>query len=188
MNQAQHLSADQVRSALASLVDIHRENSNYRLQNYLNCVDDYSFGGICDQAQDQKEGQMIRLLHLLEEQEANGGFLEEEVQELELQTLDGEFLSNNIVNGRFGYCFMYGTEETGMNFVGLSKKQSTYQKKGLQVVTRKYLLKVVYTGRLTNKGTAARVVELISKSESIDSSVDCTIDNRNYSLWILKTA
>jgi len=97
-------------------------------------VDDYSWGGICDQAQNRSEQALSMVLGLLKEQEENGGFLISKVTELELQNLDGTFVSSNIINGKYGACFMFGTEQEGFKFCGLAKKQSTFEKKGYKVV------------------------------------------------------
>lgn len=182
------LTSAQVEASLKRMCEEHGKNTDYRMQNYFNCVDDYSWGGICDQAQAQKENMMRRVVERLKEQEENGGYINITATELELQTLDGEFVSNNIINGRYGACFMFGTEETGFKFVGMAKKQSTFEKKGFRVVSKNYGLKVIYTGRLTAKGNAERLVELVSVTKTIDPVIDIKIDNKDYNLYILKTA
>lgn len=170
-----------------SLIKVHSENTDYRMQNYLNCVDDYSWGGLCDQAQSEKESQIRRLISKIKEQEENGGFLIETVSEFELRSIDGSFISKNIVEGKFGKCFMWGTEEDGRNFCGLLLKQSTYAKKGYACITKTYRLKVVYTGFISSKGNCLRTVELIDVVESIDDKINyASLGSSNYSMYVLR--
>jgi hypothetical protein len=180
------LTSKQLQVSLDEMKKRHAENSEYRMQNYFNCVDDYSWGGICDKAQDSAENGLSMVLNLLKEQEENGGFLIRKSTELELRDLDGNFVSNNIINGKYGPCFMFGTEKEGFNFCGLAKKQSTFEKKGYNVISKNYNLKVVFTGRLTKSGYAERIVEFISMNESIDAVIDITINNRSYDLFKLR--
>lgn len=179
------LTSQQVEANLKELKARHIENSSYRLQNYLNCVDDYSFGGLCDKAQDEHYRALSRVLGLVKEQEENGGYIIEELEELELQTLAGEFVSKNIIQGKFGLCFMYGSESKGLKFVGLSKKQSTYDKKGFKVVSRVYKVKVVYTGRITSRRNPELIIELLGVNESIKEKITPSL-NDSYLLYKLK--
>jgi len=175
----------QLQAAYNSMRERHSENTEYRMQNYFNCIDDYSWGGIQDQTQSQKENRLLWLIDRVKEQDNNGGFLEESATELILQSSDGAFVSANIVRGKWGKCFMWGSEEQGMSFLGLSTKQSTFAKKGYRVVTKKYRLKVIYNGRITQSGNFSKSVELIEMIESVDSSIDTLFDNKNYNLWVL---
>jgi hypothetical protein len=81
---------------------------------------------------------------------------------------------------------MWGSEQGGFQFCGLSKKQTTFEKKGFRVVSKHYELKVRYTGKVTRSGYADRVVELISTFESVDDTIDISIDNRNYGMYKLR--
>ena len=149
----------------------HSKNTDYRMQNYFNCVDDYSWGGICDQAQDQKMGQLERLYNTIIEQEKHNGYLVEVAYSFELQDLDGNVVSTRLVNGKFGLCFIIKKSEFDVQFVGASAKQSTFLKKGFQLVTKKYELKVIYMGTLNSK-FANRKVELISLTDSIEDKIN----------------
>lgn len=182
------LTSEQVQGALIRMKEEHGKNTAYRMENYFNCVDDYSWGGICDQAQNRSEQALSMVLGLLKEQEENGGFLITKVTELELRNTDGSFVSSNIINGKYGACFMWGSEQNGFQFCGLAKKQSTFEKKGFVVVAKNYELKVRYTGKVTKGGYADRVVELVSTSETIENTIDISIDNRSYDLFKLKSA
>jgi len=184
--EIQFLTSEQVQGYLVTMREEHRKNTDYRMQNYFNCVDDYSWGGICDQAQDRTYSNLSHVLNLVKEQEENGGFLTEVVTELELRNLDGSVVSSNIIKGKFGNCFMWGTEQNGFSFCGLSKKQSTFEKKGYVVVSKHYELKVRYTGRVTRSGYADRVIELVSTSETIEDKIDSSLDNKGYDLYKVK--
>ncbi len=181
------LTSVQVQETYNAMVAAHRKNTDYRMENYFNCVDDYSWGGVCDKAQDQAESRMLYIIDLLKSQEENGGYFIKNVTELVLQNFDGSFLSDTVVKCRYGYCFMWGREQTGLHFCGVAKKQSTYTGKGFKVISRRYELKVVYTGKSTRSGYAQRTVELISVTDSVDDQFDDeNIDYKSYDLYILK--
>lgn len=181
------LTSKSVESRLKSLIESYKEDSEYRMKNYYDCVDDYSWGGVCDQAQKDVIRGLETVLALLLEQEANGGYIYKTITELELQTLNGEFVSNKIVAGRYGSCFMWGNDEFGVKFCGLSKKQSTFAKKGFVVVTKHYNLKIKYTGTVTKGGYADCIVELVDLNTTINQEVDTMAKNNNYALYKLKT-
>lgn len=181
------LTSKTVESKLTSMIESARENSEYRMKNYYDCVDDYSWGGACDQAANQQINSIRMVLDLLKQQEANDGYIYKTITELELQTLEGKVLSNKIVKGRFGYCFVWDTDSEGVKFCGLSKKQSTFEKKGFVVVSKHYEVKIRYNGFLTKSGYADCVVELINVTASIDTTIDDSTRNNNYALFKLKT-
>jgi hypothetical protein len=162
----------------------HNKNSDYRMQNYYNCVDDYSWGGICDRAQDHEMMRLKGMLYNVLEQEENGGFCKEIAHVYELQDMDGNVLSTRLVKGKFGLCFIIQHSEHNVSFVGATKNQSTFAKKGFKVITKTYELKVVYTGTLNSK-FANRSVELISLSETMQDKVDYNT-GADTSLWLFQ--
>jgi hypothetical protein len=53
--------------------------------------------------------------------------------------LDGILLSEKVISGKYGECFIF-TQDGETKFVGLAKKQETYSKKGYitKLRTRNY--------------------------------------------------
>jgi hypothetical protein len=138
---------EQIKSLFASFDgadERQRKNEEYRMENYFNCVDDYSWGGLCDKAQNEARGYRNSARYQLQEQLENGVFIREfEVNVL--TDLDGNVVSDRLVNGKFGDCFMIKNGENDVKFVGIAKKQSTYEKKGYKVMTKVYKVEYFYT-------------------------------------------
>jgi hypothetical protein len=131
-----------------------RENSNYRMENYFNCVDDYSWGGICDKAANIAYGKRFRIYNNLVTQMRDGAFIED----IELSVLvdfNGNIVSDKIVNGKFGQCWIIENGDS-VNFVGVAKKQSTYNKKGYKVMT---LINTIEYYYLTNGKVISRLLD-----------------------------
>lgn len=176
--------SEQIQAHINALKIEHNKNTDYRMMNYYNCVDDYSWGGRCDQAQDHEMSRMKGMLYNVLEQEENGGFCKEIAYAYELQDMDGNVLSTKLVNGKFGLCFIIKKSEHDVCFVGATKNQSTFAKKGFKVITKTYELKVVYTGTLNSK-FANRSVELISVSDSVQDKLDYNL-GADTSLWLFQ--
>jgi len=176
--------SEKIQNEINALKIEHNKNTDYRMMNYYNCVDDYSWGGRCDQAQDFEMSRMRGMLHNVLEQEENGGFCKEIAYAYELQDMDGNVLSKRLVNGKFGLCFIIQHSENNVSFVGATKNQSTFAKKGFKIVTKIYEFKVIYTGTLNSK-FANRSVELISLSETMQDKVDYNI-GADTSLWLFQ--
>lgn len=146
-----------------------RKNADYRMQNYFNCVDDYSWGGLCDKAASEAYGKRLDLYNNLATQMRDGAFVKD-CNFPVLVDMDGNIVSDKIVNGRFGNCWIIN-EKDGVKFVGLAKKQSTYAKKGYKVMTRVYTFEYYY---LTNGKVVHRLLD--------DQLVESTFDQQpNYS-------
>jgi hypothetical protein len=140
-----------------------RKNSDYRMQNYYNCIDDYSWGGLCDKAADEAYAKRLRLYNSLQTQIKNGAFFED----VEISVLVDEndnVVSDKIVNGRFGECWIL-KNGNDVKFVGVAKKQSTYNKKGFKVMTIVYQIEYYYmtngkiVSRLLNKKMIDKMLE-----------------------------
>jgi hypothetical protein len=176
--------SEKIQNEINALKIEHNKNSDYRMMNYYNCVDDYSWGGRSDQAQDHEMSRMRGMLYNVLEQEENDGFCKEIAYSYELQDMDGNVLSTRLVNGKFGLCFIIKKSEHDVCFVSATKNQSTFAKKGFKVITKTYELKVVYTGTLNSK-FANRSVELISISETMQDKVDYNV-GADTSLWLFQ--
>lgn len=150
---------------------------NYRMENYYNCVDDYSWGGICSQAANENISRNRNLINSLNEQMVNGSFIEDEYIEV-LCDLNGNIVSNKIINGKFGFSWVLN----GGGFVSVSKKESTYEKKGYKVMMIHYRYEYYLTGGTTQKGQNSCVSRLISSEIMAKDEELCSWDKSWY-LW-----
>jgi len=139
-----------------------RKNIQYRSENYYNCIDDYSSGGICDKAANETITQAENQIELYKEFLSEGEVIREFEREI-LTDLDDNDLNAKIVNGRFGRCWVYGN---GI-FVGLAKKESTYRNKGYKVRTVTETVRLTYF--LNDSGKLSENFEILN-STVVDST------------------
>jgi hypothetical protein len=133
-----------------------QEQSDYRMQNYFNCVDDYSWGGICDKAAAEHRSTLQHAQSELKEQAENGKpFVREFTVEVLADYHTGEIVSERLVKGRYGYCWIIKDGEQA-KFVGTAKKQATYHNKGYKVMQRAYTVEYYFTTRLGKNGLISR--------------------------------
>lgn len=152
------------------------------MERYYDCQDDYSFGGLGDKVRHERISQIKRCYDLLIEQLRNGGFIERETSVLCLTDLEGNFLTDTLIYGRYGQCFVIDTV-AGTTFVGMAKKESTFEKKGYKVVTRYRNFKVVFTGRFSDKGNPIySSVELIG--ERFEDGMANNYNTHSYLDWL----
>lgn len=135
-----------------------RKNAEYRMQNYYNCVDDYSWGGICDKAADEAYSKRRLLYNDLKHQLKNGAFIET-IETSVLCDMNGSIVSEKIVNGRFGECWII-ENANHPTFVGVAKKQLTYNNKGYNVQKRVIEVEFYYltNGRIISRILSNKVV------------------------------
>lgn len=144
--------ADQVNSIIRGFESADKSASEataYRMQNYFDCVDDYSWGGPCDQAQAQGRSLRQRCKARLLSQIENGGAFIDTFCTAVLCDLQGNILSEKIVDGRYGPCWIIGSDNN-VSFVGVAKKAATYEKKGYRVMTRQMKVEYYFTGKIIN--------------------------------------
>lgn len=116
----------------------YRKNADYRMQNYYNCVDDYSWGGICDQIADRAKRERDADLSLLKEQLKLGKAISDQQHcSILVDAETKQIVSERIVKGKFGDCWII-KNGNDVKFVSVAKKQSTYQKKGYLVFAKHY--------------------------------------------------
>lgn len=132
-----------------------RAASEKRMENYYNCLDDYSWGGICDRASDESRGQRNSARNILSEQLERGTGTIEIFEQAVLLTTGGQVASTQIVNGKFGECWLI-KEGNNVSFVGVAKKQATYEKKGYRVGYRRIEVEYYYTTRSGKNGLITR--------------------------------
>ncbi len=113
-------------------IESYNEAADARMRNYYNCVDDYSWGGVCDKAQDQGRLKIQIALDVLKNQD---GPKTEKFESAVLFDQSGNQVSDQIINGKFGRAWIIKVGH-GAAFVGEAKKQSTYIKKGYVVKKR----------------------------------------------------
>jgi hypothetical protein len=143
-----------------------RKNADYRMQNYYNCVDDYSWGGLCDQAANESYGKRFRLHNDLVIQMRDGAFVDD-IEISVLADMDGNIVSDKIVNGRFGECWII-KNGGNVEFVGVAKKQATYNKKGYKVMTIVYKVEFYYltNGKIVSRLLNEKLVDLILENQT----------------------
>ncbi len=141
----------------------HRKNSQYRMENYFNCVDDYSWGGICDKAQSEHSSALKQNIQNLQEQlELGKPFVQEFTVDI-LTDLEGNIVSERVVDGKYGQCWLI--EKSGnISFCGTAKKQATYNKKGYKLMERVYEVEYYFT-------TKEYKNDLITKGRVLNSSI-----------------
>ena len=137
------------------------KNTEQRMMNYYNCLDDYSWGGLCDQASAQASNLRNYLANNLRIQLKEGAFKETFKLSI-LQDLEGNTISSKIVNGKFGKCWIIKKSEFDAAFVSVAKKPETYAKKGYKVVTREVTVEYYYTTRLSRNGKIIPVSRILS--------------------------
>jgi hypothetical protein len=152
-----------------------KKNSDYRMQNYFNCIDDYSWGGICDQAADQAYSKRLRLYNFLLTQMRDGAYVED-VEISVLVDMKGNIVSDKIVNGKFGQCWII-KDGDNVSFVGVAKKQSTYNKKGYKVMT---LINTIEYYYLTN----GKVISRLLDEQMVELMPDIQTTNKPIELYV----
>jgi hypothetical protein len=143
-----------------------RKNEEYRMNNYFNCIDDYSWGGLCDKAANEAYRKRTLLKSNLEQQLKNGAFVE--VIEISvLCDMLGNIVSDKIVNGKYGECWIIKNEGS-VSFVGVAKKQSTYNKKGFKAMTRFVEVEYYYTtsGNIISRILSERIEESLKEYQT----------------------
>lgn len=139
------------------------ENNEYRMMNYYNCVDDYSWGGLCDRAADEVSRERTTLKNNLEIQLKNGAFVET-FETSVLCDMDFNIVSDRIVNGKFGECWILKNDNS-VSFVGVAKKQSTYNKKGYHAMTQWTKVEYYYL-------TSGKIISRILSEKIMDNLLD----------------
>ncbi len=149
-----------------------RKNSDYRMQNYFNCVDDYSWGGICDKAADEAYRKRLRIYNFLLTQMHDGAYVED-VEISVLTDMNGNIISDKIVNGKFGQCWIIKNGDS-VNFVGVAKKLSTYNKKGYKVMTLINTIEYYYltNGKVISRLLDEQLVDIMMDTQTTFKSIE----------------
>lgn len=126
------------------------KNMDYRMQNYYNCVDDYSYGGICDKVAQEGISNRRYKKDILTTQITTGKPISDvNITHVLCDINTGEIVSERIVKGAFGYCWIIGGKNGApVSFVGIYRKPSTYASKGYMVKTVKTYYEYYFDVRL----------------------------------------
>ena len=131
----------------ANLQAEESEKSEYRMQNYFNCVDDYSWGGISDTVSRERLRTAERRIEIYLEQFNGDGFLYKTNVNTCLFDLENNFITDNVVNTKYGNAFLFNNQ-----FISVAKKMETYFKKGYTVKNRVRTYKMQFSGKFSKKG------------------------------------
>lgn len=166
----------QIEKRAKAAIQPHLDAQKSRMENYYNCIDDYSYGGICDQASNEAISLIKHSAKLLIEQVKNNGKLEFRSSQACLFSLNtNEFITDKIVRTKWGKCFVFNN-----TFVGCSKKLSTFKKKGYYVKTRERLFECVFTGKFTNNNNLVINDLTLIDEKFIDFDANISYSERSY--------
>ena len=130
----------------------YHEINDDRMRRYFDCQDDTILGGISDQVTQETMRTINRKFDLFIEQVKNGGRINQEIESLCLYDLEGNFVTDVIVDGKFGRCFLIKKSENDVQFISIAKKQTTYNKKGFKAIIRKRNYSYTFSGGITKNG------------------------------------
>lgn len=145
-------------------VEAINERREYRMKNYYDCIDDYSWGGPCDKADDIEEDRLrLKRDILIEQVNGDGAYIRTSsfyrIKDEEGNTATARY-------GKYGAYFPINDK-----FVGVPKNIKTLERKGyiLEMVQRTY--KCVFghiskNGHLINK-SMEMVSEKVVKVETM---------------------
>jgi hypothetical protein len=168
-------SIDGIIASLKDTIKSRQEGIEYRAMNYYNCVDDYSSGGICDTAAYEAIRSCQGAIEILQKQAERGTPFMEDFTVDVLTDMQGNVVSERIVQGRFGSCWIIGNGDS-VQFVSTAKKMATYNKKGYKVMQRVFTVEYYYTNRLNKNG------DLITRGRLLNQSIIEWPDNTD--LWV----
>ena len=167
LTQSQKDQIAKLEAEYKAITDNALENAKYRMQNYLDCKDDYSWGGACDQASDNEVRQAKLHLDLSKEQIINGGFLTYNSTKTVFKNIDSdEVVGEGMFNGDYGSCCRLNDGR----YIGQAKRLSTYAKKGLKLYIQETEYKMVYSGISKNGNPIYKNIEVLEQNETESTS------------------
>lgn len=160
-----------------SSIKTSQEAEEYRMNNYYNCVDDYSWGGPCSKAADENINKCRSRIRIYEEQMKSGSITDSETMEV-LCDMDGNIVSDKVIDGKYGMSWVL---KSG-GYVSVSKKEATYNKKGYKTMAVIYTYEYYLIGGETQKGNNKCVSRLL-KSELVAKTNDDACWGMSWYLW-----
>jgi hypothetical protein len=156
-------------NAYESVMNRLKENEQARMDNYYNCVDDYSWGSPWHReatALAEREATVTRDLKL---ELLDNGYNVITTAQSVLIDFDGNVCAEGTRYGDYG---SYFTLFSG-GFVSVAKKQATFEKKGFRMGVRKRTYKGIFTGKFSKKGNALyESLELVSEDFELTTNID----------------
>ncbi len=141
-----------------------RKRREYRMKNYYDCVDDYSFGGLCDKADDELQNKLCIERDIMIEQVKNDGKVLRNSSFYRLVSNTGD-TCDGARFGRYGWYFIIDEK-----FIGVPKKLSTLAKKGYKLckVSRTYECTLKEVG---SYGTRWRTMKLVNETIEEENAI-----------------
>lgn len=154
------------------------ERRDYRMRNYYDCADDYSYGGLCDKVDDDME-RRIETERDIRIEQIKEGVIRRDVSHWELCDLGGNIVSGHPFTGRFGNCFLVDGK-----YVSIPKKMSTLERKGYKMVKRTVSFELEFGGFLSNGfvkwSSIRRGCETVEESCDYDRGEQARYENMVY--------
>jgi len=131
-----------------ALKPLIKENDERMVRAYVDCMDDTIICGISDNLCKERMFNIRQEAKAYIEQLENG-FLKFEKERVYLYDLDDNLVSDKIVLGQFGYCWIIENQDGSVKFVGCPKRQSTLNKKGYKAKRYTITFKAIWNGGTT---------------------------------------
>jgi hypothetical protein len=156
----------------------YQEIQEDRMRRYFDCQDDTILGGISDQVTSETMSNINRKFDLLIQQVKNGGRLSSSTEYLCLYDLNDNFITDVVVDGRYGKCFLIGSGDD-VKFISIAKRQSTYNKKGYKSIIRKRNFSYTFNGAETKSGKYI-FKDIILENETLTEGIIESPYNKNW--------
>ena len=146
------------------------EQEDYRMQNYYDCVDDYSWGGPCTKAnyiaRDKAKVEMEERIESI----VRGGFI---IRTRKVNVLKdketGETVAEGLRSGEYGPYFTVRNGEE-VKYVSFAKRVSTFEKKGYLPYVRSITEKLRPNGWWSQSGDRRyETLEVISVTDELST-------------------
>ena len=144
------------------------EDEDRRMQNYYDCIDDYSWGGLCTQANYlARDRARVALEEKIEEIVRGGFIIRTRKVNVLLDKDTGEIVAEGTHEGRYG---RYFTLDDG-TYVGCAKQIATFEKKGLLPYVQTITEKKLCTGIWPSGDRRYKVLEVVSLTEELSTEI-----------------
>lgn len=164
----------------AKMAEIN-ERRDYRMRNYLDCLDDYCVGGLCDKADSMAAHRAGVERDILLQQVKNGGYFVQKASEYILLNQEDKVVSENLFWGKYGLCFRTNDN----TYVGVPKTLATLTKKGYRVARVDREFRCVFGGWSDKGNIIYKSMELMSEERVMDDLPTTAPDT--YINWFYST-
>jgi len=165
--------AESMNSAIRSFessIESSREGMAHRMKMYYDCVDDYSYGGICDKAASDNISENQRAIELLKGQIESKTFDSVTIEQPVLADLEGNIVSERIIVGIYGPSWIIGQNGNAQFVSATSKRAATYENKGYKVMNKVYAVDYYFTTKM-HKGSLITISRI--KTCKLQDTEDC---------------